>query len=68
MIISVSSSSNIVHSLDLGGMGIYNEVSVGCIISCNIRNMSHVARLALALAAVEMVLSEKLASGYVEYL
>lgn len=49
-------------------MRIYNKVSIICIISCNVRNMPYVAQLNLALAAVEMVLSEKLASGYVEYL
>lgn len=51
-------------------MWIYNKVSIGCIISYNITNMSHVARLALALAAVEalMVLPGKRTSGFVEYL
>lgn len=49
-------------------MRTYNKVSIGCIISCNVRNMPYVAQLILALAAVDTVLSEKLASGYVEYL
>lgn len=53
------------HSLDLGGVRIYNRGSIGCIFSCNIGNMSYVSRLSLALASVEalMVLPEKLASG-----
>lgn len=65
-----SSSSNIVYSLDLGEVRIYNRGSIGCIVSCNIRNMSHVAKLSLALATVEalMALPEKLTSGYVKYL
>lgn len=64
-----SSSSNIVYSLDLE-VTIYNRGSIGCIVSCNIRNMSHVAKLSLALATVEalMALPEKLTSGYVKYL
>lgn len=51
-------------------MRIYNKVSICYIISCNIRNVLYVARLALALAAIEalMILPDKLASGYVEYL
>lgn len=51
-------------------MRIHNKISIGCIISCDIRNMSHVDRLALVLAAVEalMGLPGKLTSGYVEYL
>lgn len=48
-------------------MRIYNKVSI---ISCNLRNIGHVVRPALALAVVEdlMVLLEELTPGWGERL